>query len=329
MNTHTQNGFSLVELMIAMTLGLVLATGLISIFVNNRHSFNRDDVLLSMQDDARQAIRELTNDLTMAGFWADLLLPASVVPDGSLAVGTDCGPAAAVDWIYQTVTPGTTQSQSLSTVDNATVASANASFSCIGAEIVPGTDIIAIKRVAGARAPMVLTDDTVYLRTNGTVGLLFQEPAGVPPTVPVPAPFTTWEYRPSIYYIRNFAITAGDGIPTLCRKVLEFDSPPTMVTECLAQGIEDLQLEYGLDTNDDGTPNVYLPNPTPVQMQTVVSAKIYVLARSIESDIKYTNEKSYSISNAPLYEPNDNFYRRVFSIVVSMRNLKSLRILGG
>ena len=329
MNTRIRNGFTLVELMIAMTLGLVLAVGLITIFVNNRHSFNRDDVILNMQDDARQAIRELVNDLTMAGLWADLILPALIVPDTSLIVGTDCGPVATADWIYRATIPGTGQSESLSIVDNATVASANASFSCLGAEIVPGTDIVAIKRVAGGRAPLALTNDTVYLRTNGTVGLLFQEPADVPPVVPVPAPFSTWEYRPSIYYVRNFAINAGDGIPTLCRKVLDFAPLPNMVTECLAQGIEDLQMEFGMDSNGDGDPNVYLPNPTPAQMQNVVSARIYVLARSAQADIRYTNEKSYSISNAPVYAPNDNFYRRVFSIVVGLRNLKALRNLSG
>jgi type IV pilus assembly protein PilW len=329
MNARTQNGFSLVELMIAMTLGLVLTGGLISIFINNRHSFDRDDVILSMQDDARHAIRELVNDLTMAGLWADLILPASIVPDTSLAVGIDCGPVAAADWIYRAVIPGTSQSESLTMVDNATVASANASFSCLGAEIVPGTDIIAIKRVAGARAPMALTDDTVYLRTNGTVGLLFQEPADVPPVVPVPVPFTDWEYRPSIYYVRNFAIVAGDGIPTLCRKVLDFGPVPNMVTECLAQGVENLQVEVGLDSNGDGDPNVYLPNPTPAQMQNAVSARVFVLARSTQPDIRYTNEKVYSISNAPAYAPNDNFYRRVFSVVVGLRNLKALTNLGG
>ena len=329
MNARTQNGFSLVELMIAMTLGLILTTGLISIFINNRHSFDRDDVILSMQDDARHAIRELVNDLTMAGLWADLILPASIVPDTSLAVGTDCGPVAAADWIYRAVIPGTSQSESLTMVDNATVASANASFSCLGAEIVPGTDIVAIKRVAGARAPMALTDDTVYLRTNGTVGLLFQEPADVPPVVPVPVPFADWEYRPSIYYIRNFAIVAGDGIPTLCRKVLDFGPVPNMVTDCLAQGVEDLQVEVGLDSNGDGNPNVYLPNPTPAQMQNAVSARVFMLARSTQPDIKYTNEKVYSISNAPVYAPDDNFYRRVFSIVVGLRNLKALTNLGG
>lgn len=315
--------------MIAMTLGLVLTGGLISIFVNNRHSFDRDDVILSMQDDARHAIRELVNDLTMAGLWADLILPASIVPDTSLAVGIDCGPVAAADWIYRAVIPGTSQSESLTMVDNATVASANASFSCLGAEIVPGTDIVAIKRVAGARAPMALTDDTVYLRTNGTVGLLFQEPADVPPVVPVPVPFSDWEYRPSIYYVRNFAIVAGDGIPTLCRKVLDFGPVPNMVTECLAQGVEDLQVEVGLDSNGDGDPNVYLPNPTPAQMQNAVSARVFVLARSTQPDIRYTNEKVYSISNAPAYAPNDNFYRRVFSVVVGLRNLKALTNLGG
>ncbi len=315
--------------MIAMTLGLVLTGGLISIFINNRHSFDRDDFIISMQDDARHAIRELVNDLTMAGLWADLILPASIVPDTSLAVGIDCGPVAAADWIYRAVVPGTSQSESLTMVDNATVASANASFSCLGAEIVPGTDIVAIKRVAGARAPMALTDDTVYLRTNGTVGLLFQEPADVPPVVPVPVPFADWEYRPSIYYVRNFAIVAGDGIPTLCRKVLDFGPVPNMVTECLAQGVEDLQVEVGLDSNGDGNPNVYLPNPTPAQMQNAVSARVFVLARSTQPDIRYTNEKVYSISNAPAYAPNDNFYRRVFSVVVGLRNLKALTNLGG
>lgn len=323
----TTRGFTIVELMIAMTLGLILAAAVVSVFLGTRQSFDRDERVMRMQDNARQAIRELKHDVGMAGFWADLLLPSSITRDGSLAVATDCGPSGVANWIYRTVTSGTDESLALTTIDNATGTVANDNYSCIdSSEIVPGTDVVAVKRIAGAQASSITTD-TVYMRTNGTVALLYKEPENSPPAVTVPTPYTEWEYRPSIYYVRNYAITAGDGVPTLCRKVLQFGGTPTMTTECLARGIEDLQLEFGLDSDDDGEPNVYLADPTLAQMQTAVSARIHVLARTAEEDPHYTNDKTYSISNAPDYTPADGYYRRVFSIHVGLHNLRSLHLL--
>lgn len=330
MTRFRSQGYTLIELMIAMSLGLLMGVAIITVFLEARHSFDRDESIQRMQDDARQAIRDLTNDVSMAGYWADLLLPAAIVPDATLTVAASpdpCGPASAagVEWIYQTVEPGTTQSVAVLAVDNATGATANAAFSCIAAgEIVPGTDVISVKRVAGTGLGGAPAADTVYLRSNGTLGLLYKAPLGAP-AVNVPPPFTDWEYRPSIYYVRNYAVTAGDGIPTLCRKVLVFGSPPTMTTECLAQGIENLQIEYGLDSTGDGRPDVYIPNPDLAQLQMAVSAQIYVLARSADRDLRYDNEKTYSISNAPAYTPADDFYRRVFTVTVNMRNLRALR----
>ena len=101
-----------------------------------------------------------------------------------------------------------------------------------------------------------------------------------------------------------------------------------MVTECLAAGIEDLQIEYGLDLNDDGNPNVFLPNPTLAQMQNVVSARIFMLARTTEIDRRYQNNKTYTVSNAPAYAPADNFHRRVVSTTVSIQNIRSLNMMG-
>ena len=324
---RAETGFTIVELMISMALGLLLAGAIITVFVENRRGFDRDETVMRMQDDARQAVRELANDLSMAGFWADLVLPGAIIQDGSLSVATDCGPAGVPNWIYQTVTPGTSESLAVTSVDNATGAAASGSHSCIPAgEVVAGTDVIAVKRVAGARA-LAAAPDSVYLRTNGTLGLLYREPEAVPPAVTIPVPFSEWEYRPSIYYVRNFAIAAGDGIPTLCRKVLQYGGAPTMVTECLAQGIENLQVEFGLDGDGDGEPNVYVENPTLGQMQSAVSARIYVLVRSAEADRRYTNPKTYEISNAPVYTPADNFYRRVYSITIGLRNLSSLQRL--
>lgn len=324
---YRQRGVTLVELMIAVTLAMVLSAAIITVFANNRHGYNQGENVQRMQDDARHALREITFDISMAGHYGDLLIPASVTPDGALSLTTDCGPAGAPEWMYQATQPGTDQFLSLVALDNATAASAAANFTCISAgEFRAGTDVVSIKRVAGNRAA-ALTSGQVYLRTNGTVGLLYQEPLVGAPTIPVPVPNSAWEYRPSIYYIRNFLNTAGDGIPTLCKKVLR-GTTPGMTTECLAAGIEDLQVEYGIDTTDDGFANVYMPNPSLVNMQSVVSARVSLLARTTDIDTRYTNDKTFNLSNAAAYTPSDSFHRRVVSTTVSIQNIRSLNAMG-
>ena len=322
-----QAGFSVVELMIAMALSLVLGAAVVTVFVNNSYSFNQDENIARMQDDARHALREIAFDISMAGHYAELHVPDAVAADGGLSIGTDCGPSGEVNWMYRTVESGTGNTMSIAAIDNATNASAAAAHSCFqSGELLEGTDVVSIKRVAGAEAA-TLAANRVYLRTNGTVGYLFNGPAPAAPPTPVAPPMADWEYRPSIYYIRSFANTAGDGLPTLCRKVLA-GAGPGMETECLAVGIENLQLEYGIDTTEDGHPNVYMTNPTLNDIQQVVSARILLLARTTEIDTRYNNAKTYALSNAANLVPNDSFHRRVFSTSVSIQNIRSMNMMG-
>ncbi len=324
---YHQAGFSIVELMIAMLLSMALAGAIISVFVNNSHSFKQDESVGRMQDDARHALREIAFDLSMAGHYADLHVPGTVEYDGNLAIGTDCGPTGVVNWMYQTTEAGTGNSLSVTAIDNATNAAVSAAHSCfINGELQDGTDVVAIKRVAGAAAN-VLSSNGAYLRTNGTVGVMFSGTAPTAPPVAVAPPRADWEFRPSIYYIRQFANAPGDGIPTLCRKALRA-AGPSMTTECLATGIENLQIEYGIDTTANGQPNVYITNPTITQMQDVVAARIFLIGRTTDIDTRYTNTKTYSISNAPDFTPNDNFHRRVFSTSVSIQNIRTLNMMG-
>jgi len=322
-----QSGFSVVELMIAMLLSMALAAAIIGVFVNNSYSFRQDENVGRMQDDARHALREIAFDIAMAGHYADLHIPSTVQLDGDISIGTDCGPAGQVNWMYWPVEPGTGESHSVMAIDNATNAVVVAAHSCFQAgELQDGTDVVAIKRVAGAEAGF-LSANGAYLRTNGTVGVLF---SGVEPTAPpvvVAPPRADWAYRPSIYYIRQFADVPGDGLPTLCRKALRGPGP-SMITECIATGIENLQIEYGLDTTQDGHPNTYVTNPTLAQMQDVVAARIFLLARTTDIDTRYQNTKTYSISNAPDFVPGDSFHRRVFSTSVSIQNIRSLNVMG-
>lgn len=323
---NRQQGFSVVELMIAMLLSVTLGIAVVSVFVNNSHSFNQDEAVARMQDDARHALREIAFDVSMAGFYAELHIPDNVQTDPAIAIGIDCGPAGEVNWMYQAVDAATGNSLSITAIDNATNADAVAAHSCFRAgEVLEGTDIVAIKRVSGGEAPW-LQNDGVYLRTNGTVGYLFRAPEPATPPVAVAAPRGDWEFSPAIYYVRQYANIIGDGVPTLCRKVLR--SPgPSMTTECLATGIENLQIEYGIDTNGNGHPNTYVTSPTLAEVQGVVTARIFILARTTDRDLRYTNDKTYSVSNAPALTPGDQFHRRVFSTNVTIQNIRTLNIM--
>jgi type II secretory pathway pseudopilin PulG len=324
---NRQAGFSVVELMIAMLLSTGLAVAIITVFVNNNYSFKQDDNVGRMQDDARFALREVAFDVSMAGFYADLHVPTAVSYDTGLVVGADCGPAGEANWIYRATDPATGESLSITAIDNATNAAVTVAHTCFQAgELLEGTDVVSIKRVVGAEAT-ALSANGAYLRSNGTVGVLFSGIAPVAPPMVVAPPMADWAFRPSIYYIRRFANTPGDDIPSLCRKVLA-GAGPSMTTECIATGIENLQIEYGLDTSQDGHPNAYVTNPTVAQMQSVVAARIFLLARTTDLDTRYVNNKTYSISNAPDFVPGDTFHRRVFSTSVSIQNIRTLNMMG-
>ena len=58
MNSRRQNGFTLIELMIAMLLGLVVMSGVISVFAQSQRSFKTDKNTADMQAEARDAIEK-------------------------------------------------------------------------------------------------------------------------------------------------------------------------------------------------------------------------------------------------------------------------------
>lgn len=324
---RTQRGFTLIELMIAMVLGLIVAGGIVQVFVNGRQSYRVDQQVAKMQDEARFALDEIGRDLRMASYLGEVLMPATVTQDPALALGVDCGPAGQADWALGLNDAVTNDINTITSVDNANGAAANASFSCIDpAEVRPNSDLVGVKRVLADITPIAaLLPGTTYIRSNGTISVMYTAPAGGP----LPLPAWDREYVSRIYYIRNFSETPGDGVPSLCRKALQPGVPPNMGTECIARGIEDLQLSFGLDTDGDSAPDRYLENPTLAELQQVVTARVLLLARTQELDMRYTDQRTYRIGNAPDFAPADNFHRRIYSITVGVYNRRNLqRLLG-
>lgn len=62
-----QHGLSLVELMVAMTVGLFLTAGILSLFIGTKQSYRTNEALAVVQEDGRYQLERLATDLRQAG----------------------------------------------------------------------------------------------------------------------------------------------------------------------------------------------------------------------------------------------------------------------
>lgn len=69
MKSRTQHGFSLVELMVAMAIGIFLMFGAVTVFTNSKRTYNENEVSSRLQENLRFASEILTHDVRMAGYY--------------------------------------------------------------------------------------------------------------------------------------------------------------------------------------------------------------------------------------------------------------------
>ena len=101
-----------------------------------------------------------------------------------------------------------------------------------------------------------------------------------------------------------------------------------MVTEVLVDGVENIQIEFGVDEDEDFIANYYTADPTTAEILNSVSARIYILVRSAVEMPNYTNDKTYTLGASIINPANDGFFRQVFSTTVVLRNPANLMGLG-
>lgn len=347
-----ERGLTLIELIISLALGLVLLLALATLFVQSGRSARQNEAIISLQDQARFAISTLSRDLAMAGYWGGVYLGSEIEPgasaSGGLAASKDCGPSGE-SWAFET-----TRRVEFYNADAGQ--DVNSQFHCLE-NLVDGTDVLALRRAAGQEAAtasncaeITLAANTFYLKTNGVSGSIVRTASSgaISPCItdaPFAAPVTFYKYVPRIYYVRDYAKTEGDGTPTLCRRELQHAASASLAEECLAEGVEDLQVVWGIDEDGDANraADLYTSTPTAEQLLRAVTAQIFLRIRGSRGDTTYIDEKTYSYAdktadneslNGGAFTPTDyedppgteedeklrHFYRRVFSTTVQIRN---------
>lgn len=322
---RAHHGFSLIELMIAMTLSLLLMASLGGLLQSAGRSYRADERHLRLQEEARFGLAQLVADLEMAGFRGRIPADSTMQPGAGLPAGFDC--RAADEGDRALLEPA------LASVDNGDAARARQHLPCLGdSTLKSGTDLVMVRRL---RSPPVDEPQAgrLYLRENGLQGLLFAQPpsAGVPPVPPdaaeLPGPWSLWHYSPVLYFVRAYSVHPGDGLSSLCRRELGVDGGrPAWRSECLALGVEDLQLEYGIDGSPqrpaDGTPDYYVDQPSDDEQAAITAVRVLMRVRAELPDRSYLNRKRYRLANSPLpAEPGDHYHRKTLATTVLLRNV--------
>jgi type IV pilus assembly protein PilW len=315
---NLQQGLSLIELMIVMVIGLFLSLGLVNVFVASNLTYITDEESARMQENARYALRIIGRELSMSNFMAGLIGRDTLT---AFPLTVDC---ATGNWAT------TLDNGGLEVVNNwqsgSPVTSVNNTLTCID-HLVVGSDIVAIKRTAdeptvenGVLNVDSVDKDQLYLRIQDYTEPAFEFLADGDSFDQLGPGFDYWKYFVKVFFVRNYSNTNADNIPSLCLATL---SGTNMETNCLAEGIQAFQVEFGVDSNGDATVDYFVAAPSFTEAIQIVAIKIYVLTRSISALPNYTDDKIYTLGLTPVNGGvafNDNYQRRIFSSTVNVRN---------
>jgi type IV pilus assembly protein PilW len=314
---RTQSGMSLVELMISITLGLLIVASLVSVFSNISRSRSEIERGSEQLENGRAAIEVLSEDLQLAGYYAEVDVrgtPAVAIPD---PCSTDPAVWDSAMLIHVQGFDGGTGAPS-----------------CMPASTIASTDILTLRRVktciAGAAGCEALVNGQAYLQASMCATQTPTYVLGVAGTATFDRTALNCTTATGLhrYVVNTYFLSSNNGsgvsVPTLKR--LEFNG--AAITEVpLVEGIERIEYEYGIDSDGDGAPNSYTANPaTAADWNNVVTVKIHVLARALEPSPGYQDTKSYNLGKDAAGNPivvtgsGDGFRRHVFTNVVRLIN---------
>ncbi len=318
---HFAQGLTLVELLVSLSLGLLLSAGMVSAYLVAKRNHHYQEELARIQENGRYAMRVLSRELAMAGFHGGLPLPTDFPSE---SVGVDCSEE---DWaldravLLDLVDDHTGPSPPLSVHDT--------EFTCFEpSAIAPDTDLIAVKRTA-AEASLLRGVPASTLTASAVESWFLRLVHGLAPQWEHIAPrdlrdasralpsLNYWEAIARVFFIRTYSTERGDDIPSLCMETLAGNE---LTARCLVEGVENMQFEFGVDTDDDGVPNRYMSALTPDDLRRAVTARVYLLLRSIGPISGYRNDKTYRLGQKVLPVTDDAYLRRVMSSTVVLRN---------
>ena len=319
-------GFSLVELLVAMSLGVFLSGVAVFSYLGAKQGFIRDQQVARLQENGTLALRLLSRELAMAGFRAGALSAGPLTPP--IAADNCAGVGWALDWSE----PLLFHNNFAATADDAEQALDVSA--CIDArDVVPESDLVAFRRsaaepsaAAGMTAPSLTPSRSMtwLLRVEDSRALewLSLRPAALAAFAASNRRSSFWEAVSRIYFVRPYARDIRDGVPSLCIKTL---AGTQVTTRCPVEGVEQMQLEFGVDSDGDGQVNRYVDVPPVGEGPAIIAARVHLLLRTVDPVPVVARTTRFQLADATAELVDTRYVRRVFSATVPLRNLPDVR----
>ena len=295
-------GLTLVELLVAMTIGLVLIIGATQVYVDSHAAYAVNETTARLQENARYALSVLEPDIRMSGYWgltnvSDGIGGKALPTDPQLALG---GAGAATCGVNLPLLLGFPV-QGTNASYAATCAAGNGGD--VTSAAMPNADTITVRRASASTVPPATASGPLRICSTRTSGLLVTDITG---SFCQGADAQINNLIVNLYYVDQSSSQAG--VPSLRRKAL--NAGPAFQDDEIVPGVEDLQVQYGVDLSGgfgaaNGAASEYLnagaaltnllTNATPPAQfpAQIASVRIWLLVRSDAPEAGFTDDHIY------------------------------------
>lgn len=324
---HDQRGISIVEIMVAIAIGLVLMLGIMQIFISSKQSYRINDALGRLQENARFALDTLTRDIRMAGYLgcnSEALVHnqmAAKLPDieGGVTVYEHTGLPAV---LVKDASNNLTESDAVANTDAIFIRGA-------------GTDDLALQNGMTAEdSAITLPANTIFeqgdvaivsdcndadifqigvITTDKNQGIASIQHAALSKAYGKDA-----RVRPLAYTAYYIGADNGNGNRlNLYRKRVNGTS---IITEPLIEGIENMQIKFGYDVNGDGALVRYVDADPGVATPTtrIGTIRISLLVAALEPNTALGPQTLRFNDGTITF--NDRRLRHTFTTTIQLRN---------
>lgn len=295
-----QNGFTLVEIMIALVLGLLLIAGMITIYLSNKSSYNTQSSLLEVQEAGRYTLEAIKEDFRQTDNWGcsqattNVLNPMSVGYVDFLSDGVDGANDVNDTLIIRRAASTGIQLQN---------------------DMVDESSDITVGITNFTQGQMVIINDC----TSGDIFQITNDPSasttlqhvigvGLPGNVvsDLSKAYTT---TARVYPIKS--ITYGVSNGWLQRTV---DGE----VQDIIPNVEGFQILFGEDTNNDNVANRYVPASSISDWDDVASIRVDVLIKSTSNGVRLSKQ-TYTFNGVTTTATDLRMYK-TFSTTIVVRN---------
>ncbi len=319
-------GMTLVELMVALAIGVFLMIGAVTVFMQGRSSFRVTESVSRLQENARFALDVLEPDIRMAYYFGLTNVATNIegragttVPAG---VPSSCGNTWVNDFVH-----GVAATNGSSPWPWGATCAASASAA-------PAADTLIVRRVSEEPVLTSRTAGTLYIQSNRAEKSRLFVGTALPAS---PEPATSQPHRVVVngYYVStnntSNLSTPDNTVPSLRMKTLAAGG--TIEDREILPGIEDLQVQFGLDTSPPNAPgrgtidrfvdpgDALLAEPEfSSNERQILAVRLWLRVRAERTENGYTDTATYSYAGQNFGPFNDGYRRAVVSKTIYLRN---------